>query len=185
MFKTNGRIHYIIGDATLPIETEAENRLIVHCCNTLGAWGAGFVVPLGNRYPLAKEGYKKFIAENGGNSILGEVNEVPVGKHLYVENLMGQSFLRKKPNGEIPCNYIAIETGFLNIIRKWLSYYEVFHNEKQNFSIHMPRIGCGLAGGDWKTIENIIQRTFVDIADVDVYVYDLKEQKDTIYDNRA
>ena len=49
----------------------------------------------------------------------------------------------------------------------------------------MPRIGCGLAGGDWKTIENIIQRTFIDIADVDVYVYDLKEQKDTIYDNRG
>lgn len=72
MFKTNGKIHYIIGDATLPIETEAENRLIVHCCNTLGAWGAGFVVPLGRRYPLAKEGYKKFIEGNKGKSILGQ-----------------------------------------------------------------------------------------------------------------
>ena len=177
MFKTNGKIHYIIGDATLPIETEAENRLIVHCCNTLGAWGAGFVVPLGRRYPLAKEGYKKFIEGNKGNSILGEVNEVPVGKHLFVENLMGQSFLYKKPNGEIPCNYIAIETGFLKIMENW--------SDKGNYSIHMPRIGCGLAGGDWKTIEEIIYRTFIYIADVDVYVYDLKEQKDTIYDNRG
>lgn len=177
-----GKIHYIIGDATLPIETEAENRLIVHCCNTLGAWGAGFVVPLGRRYPLAKEGYKKFIEENKGISILGEVNEVKVADNIYVENLIGQSFLYKKPNGEIPCNYIAIETGFLNIIRKWLSYYEVFHNEKQNFSIHMPRIGCGLAGGDWETIEEIIYRTFIDIADVDVYVYDLKKQENTEYE---
>ena len=58
------KIHYIIGDATLPIETEAENRLIVHCCNTLGAWGAGFVVPLGERYPSAKEEYKKFISQS-------------------------------------------------------------------------------------------------------------------------
>lgn len=170
------KIHYIIGDATLPIETEAENRLIVHCCNTLGAWGAGFVVPLGERYPSAKEEYKNFINENKGKSILGEVNEVPVGKHLFVENLMGQSFLYKKPNGEIPCNYIAIEHGFLKIMENW--------SDKGNYSIHMPRIGCGLAGGDWKTIENIIQRTFVDIANVDVYVYDLKEQKDTVYDNR-
>ena len=46
----------------------------------------------------------------------------------------------------------------------------------------MPRIGCGLAGGDWKTIENIIQRTFIDIADVDVYVYDLKDDGVTNYD---
>jgi O-acetyl-ADP-ribose deacetylase (regulator of RNase III) len=166
------KIHYIIGDATLPIETKAENRLIVHCCNSLGAWGAGFVVPLGRRYPLAKEGYKKFIDENSGKSILGEVNDVPVGKHLYVENLIGQSFLHKKPNGEIPCNYIAIETGFLNIIKK----------HRENFSVHMPRIGCGLAGGDWETIEEIIHRIFIDIADVDVYVYDLKKQENTEYE---
>lgn len=168
------KIHYIIGDATLPIETEAENRLIVHCCNTLGAWGAGFVVPLGRRYPKAKEGYKKFIEENKGKSILGEVNEVKVADNIYVENLMGQSFLYKKANGEIPCNYIAIETGFLKIMENW--------SNKGNYSIHMPRIGCGLAGGDWKTIENIIQRTFVGIANVDAYVYDLKDDGVTNYD---
>lgn len=171
------KIHYIIGDATLPIETEAENSLIVHCCNTLGAWGAGFVVPLGKRYPQAKESYKAYINKNG-RGYLGEVDEVKIADHIYVENLMGQSFLYKKPNGEIPCNYVAIEMGFLNIIENWLV-------KSENYSIHMPRIGCGLAGGDWETIENIIQRTFVDIADVDVYVYDLKEQKDTIYDNRG
>lgn len=168
------KIHYIIGDATLPVETEAENRLIVHCCNTLGAWGAGFVVPLGRRYPKAKDGYKKFIEENKGTISLGEVNEVKVADNIYVENLMGQSFLYKKANGEIPCNYIAIETGFLKIMENW--------SNKGNYSIHMPRIGCGLAGGDWKTIENIIQRTFVDIANVDVYVYDLKDDGVTNYD---
>ena len=169
-----GKIHYIIGDATLPIETEAENRLIVHCCNTLGAWGAGFVVPLGRRYPKAKEKYKKFIEENKGTISLGEVNEVKVADNIYVENLIGQSFLYKKANGEIPCNYIAIEHGFLKIMENW--------SNKGKYSIHMPRIGCGLAGGDWKTIENIIQRTFVGIANVDVYVYDLKDDGVTNYD---
>jgi hypothetical protein len=33
----------------------------------------------------------------------------------------------------------------------------------------MPRIGCGLAGGQWSEIEKIIQ----DVCSVDVYVYDL------------
>ena len=168
------KIHYKIGDATNPIVRDNENSLIVHCCNTLGAWGAGFVVPLGRRYPKAKESYKEYIEKNG-RGLLGEVDEVKVADNIYVENLMGQSFLYKKPNGEIPCNYIAIETGFLNIIEKWLA-------KSENYSVHMPRIGCGLAGGDWKTIENIIQRTFVDVAEVDVYVYDLKEQKNTEYE---
>lgn len=168
------KIHYIIGDATNPIVRDKENSLIVHCCNTLGAWGAGFVVPLGKRFPKAKESYKKYIEKNG-RGLLGEVDEVKVADNIYVENLMGQSFLYKKPNGEIPCNYIAIETGFLNIIEKWLA-------KAENYSVHMPRIGCGLAGGDWKTIENIIQRTFVDVAEVDVFVYDLKEQENTEYE---
>ena len=33
----------------------------------------------------------------------------------------------------------------------------------------MPRIGCGLAGGNWNEVEQIIK----DVASVDVYVYDL------------
>jgi len=39
-------------------------------------------------------------------------------------------------------------------------------------SVHMPRIGCGLAGGTWDRIEPIIERTLTK-QDVDVYVYDL------------
>ena len=38
------------------------------------------------------------------------------------------------------------------------------------YTLHMPRIGCGLAGGDWDEIEDIIK----DVMSVDVYVYDLK-----------
>jgi hypothetical protein len=33
----------------------------------------------------------------------------------------------------------------------------------------MPRIGCGLAGGEWSKVEEIINRV---MPDVDVYVYD-------------
>jgi hypothetical protein len=37
-------------------------------------------------------------------------------------------------------------------------------------TIHMPRIGCGLAGGRWDEVELIIN----EVCTVDVYVYDLK-----------
>ena len=39
-------------------------------------------------------------------------------------------------------------------------------------SIHMPRIGCGFAGGSWKTIEDIILKT-INLKNIEVYVYDL------------
>ena len=37
----------------------------------------------------------------------------------------------------------------------------------------MPRIGCGLAGGDWNKVEKIINETLIDKG-IEVYVYDLK-----------
>jgi hypothetical protein len=39
-------------------------------------------------------------------------------------------------------------------------------------SVHMPRIGCGLAGGKWEEIEPIIERTLV-AKGMTVVVYDL------------
>jgi hypothetical protein len=40
-----------------------------------------------------------------------------------------------------------------------------------NASVHMPRIGCGLAGGKWEKIEPIIQKHLCD-GGIDVTVYD-------------
>jgi len=40
-------------------------------------------------------------------------------------------------------------------------------------SVHMPRIGCGLAGGKWERIEPIIVETLCE-ADVPVTVYDFE-----------
>jgi hypothetical protein len=41
-----------------------------------------------------------------------------------------------------------------------------------NATVHMPRIGCGLAGGTWERIEPLIQRTLID-AGIEAHVYDL------------
>jgi O-acetyl-ADP-ribose deacetylase (regulator of RNase III) len=38
-------------------------------------------------------------------------------------------------------------------------------------SVHMPRIGCGLAGGDWSRVEPLILRRLVERG-VAVTVYD-------------
>lgn len=38
-------------------------------------------------------------------------------------------------------------------------------------SVHMPRIGCGLAGGTWSRIEPLIERRLIS-AGLSVTVYD-------------
>ena len=39
-------------------------------------------------------------------------------------------------------------------------------------SVHMPRIGCGLAGGKWELIEQIIKEELI-TKEIAVTVYDL------------
>jgi O-acetyl-ADP-ribose deacetylase (regulator of RNase III) len=45
------------------------------------------------------------------------------------------------------------------------------HAAELSASVHMPRIGCGLAGGRWEEIEPIISRT-LGARDIPTTVYD-------------
>ena len=44
-------------------------------------------------------------------------------------------------------------------------------------TVHMPRIGCGLAGGSWDQVEPIVRKMLVDRG-VSVVVYDFPEDVD-------
>ena len=49
-------------------------------------------------------------------------------------------------------------------------HYQAFNN---NLSIHMPRIGAGLACGDWNMIEDCIKES---CPSVPIYVYTLPSE---------
>jgi len=49
---------------------------------------------------------------------------------------------------------------------------KVEHKARElNASIHMPQIGCGLAGGKWEKIEAIIEDILLKQS-INIYVYD-------------
>ena len=70
----------------------------------------------------------------------------------------------KRINNITPIRYEAVR-ACLNTI--------AVEGKKLNASIHMPRIGCGLAGGKWDKIETIITET-LSSNDLEVYVYDFE-----------
>ena len=51
-------INYIRGDATQPAGDG--NKIIVHVCNDIGAWGKGFVVALSRQWPQPEKDYKQW-----------------------------------------------------------------------------------------------------------------------------
>lgn len=153
-------IKYVKGDATDP--GGEGPRIIVHCCNDAGRWGAGFVVPLGRRYPNVKESYLGLF-ERPENPKLGDVQFVVAGKDLFVANLIGQRGTGAGAGGLPPVRYESIRLGLERVRRKALSL---------GASVHMPRMGCGLAGGDWYLVERIVREELVDHG-VEAVVYDL------------
>lgn len=157
---TNG-LHYLTGDATLPQGDGP--KIIVHICNDIGAWGAGFVLALSRRYPEPETEYRHWYAGREQNDfVLGAVQFVSVGPDIWTANLIGQHGIRRK-NGDPPVRYDAIRAG--------LSKVAAFAIEV-GATIHMPRIGAGLAGGDWNIIAEILTEEVI-ARGVSVNVYDL------------
>jgi O-acetyl-ADP-ribose deacetylase (regulator of RNase III) len=167
-------LKYRLGDATQPYGND--NKVLVHICNDVGAWGKGFVVAISRRWPEPERQYRRwyrrrFITNHNHEGELeqpfqlGAVDYVKVEADLWVANLLGQRGLRpvkKRP----PIRYNAVRKGLLNIAD--------FASENQA-SVHMPRIGSGLAGGNWATIEQIIYQTLAP-SGIEVTVYDLPKR---------
>lgn len=147
-------MQYIKGDATRPIGQD--NKLIIHICNNINRWGRGFVTALSAKWPKTKKDYHNWMQGNINNAPkakLGQVQFINVTKDIYVANMIAQHGIRPI-NGVPPIRYESLKEC-LQTVRSWLSH-------QNNFSVHMPKIGAGLAGGDWDIISKIIQEELVD-----------------------
>ena len=72
-----------------------------------------------------------------------------------------QGRLHRTEDGVPPIRYAAL--------RECLGILAV-EARKLRATIHMPRIGCGLAGGKWESVEPLIR---IAIPTIEVFVYDL------------
>lgn len=158
--KSSMAIHYLQGDATAPIGTG--QKAIIHVCNDIGAWGAGFVLAISKRWPYPEAQYKAW-CQTKTNFTLGFVQPVRVANDITVINMIGQRGIRSIRN-LCPLRYDALETCLTKVAG---------YCKQNNMSVHMPRIGCGLAGGDWEKVEEIINKTLI-LHGLEVYVYDFE-----------
>lgn len=182
-------IKYRLGDATNPI-FDSGDALIVHSCNDISVWGAGFVLPLGSKWPKTKKeymawfnrgytsvlvplnstvDYERVKDRNGANYVnfsQGKVQFVQVESNTWVCNLIGQSGIGPF-EGYRPCRYESIKEGCLRI-RQQLGKFN-------NPSIHTVRMASGLGGGEFRHILTIFDQVFGN-TDIDVTIYDIVDQ---------
>ena len=72
----------------------------------------------------------------------------------------------RAPGNPTPVRYDSIRTGLAKVARSY---------GRAGASVHMPRIGCGLAGGRWEEVEPIVREELV-AHGVEVTVYDLQQK---------
>jgi len=183
-------IKYVVGDATRPPSNGGGIRILPHICNNLGGWGAGYVLALSRRWPEPERRYREWAA------ICAEENEkIPLGlcqvarvadEHgeLFVVNMVAQDGYRTSQRR------VAVDYEALSECLGWLGRWAVdLEQVRTGFDMgrhrwkrasappvvfHMPRIGCGLAGGEWSKIEPLIERH---LCHRQVFVYDLPEDR--------
>jgi hypothetical protein len=166
-------ITYMKGDATFPTIPTGKTGFIVHIVNARGGWGKGFVLAVSKRWPEPESAYRRWFHnkyDDGKPFELGQVQYVKVEPNLYVCNIVAQSGYGRNnleqhqsetPNSTPPIRYMALETGLSDVGKI---------ARRIDAVVVGPRLGSGLAGGDWSKIEGIINSL---LHDVPVYIYDL------------
>jgi len=158
-----GQLVVIKGDATSPVMASEDERVIVpHVTNDEGGWGAGFVVALSRKWSEPEAAYRSDFQI--GRARGGEMTlvKVPV-KGLMIANMTAQHSYKSDKNPR-PLNYL------------WLAKcMDKVATEAVNLgaSIHCPKFGSDLAGGDWDFIMLMIQDIWLARGiNVTVYEYD-------------
>jgi len=152
-------LSYVQGDLFAGIPKD-EKVIIPHCCNNLGLWGKGFVVPLGKNFPSAKgkylAGFDKELLFLGSTQMVETEDE-----NVVVANMIGQDGVVSKENTR-PLDYEAIYCCMSVVLD--------YAKEHSINKIISPKFGSALAGGDWTILEAMIQKLWVKNG-LDVIVY--------------
>jgi len=145
-------ITYVVGDAA----ALGGIKILAHVVNLKGYWGKGFVMAVEERWPGTKAAYRDFLA-NSEHAKLGRIMFCPYNG-IVIANMIAQEDIARRSNPN-PLDYQALESC-LGELANTANYLQA--------SIHMPRIGTGLAGGDWKKIEPLITK-YLNKHDVTIY----------------
>lgn len=141
-------LEIVKGDA-LKLNVPDERFAIAHVCNDVGAWGAGFTAALDR------------IDKNAGRMIKGvryKLGCVTVDRlsgdysNVVLIHMIAQHGLPSRFNPR------PLDMGALAVCLREVNLLACTHK----FDVRMPKIGAGLARGDWREIETLLHGIFDD-----------------------
>lgn len=121
-----------------------ESGIIAHQVNCKGVMGAGLAKSLKAKYPACFTSYQRYCKE--GKFKLGMVQFVKVNPVLYICNLAGQDGYGTQSR---QTDYEALASCLTKLHAKSIEL---------NLTPYLPyKMGCGLGGGNWNVVSNLIE----------------------------
>ena len=166
-------IRYRTGDLFYHAGYDKRDIVICHITNDIKAWGSGFVVPLGKKYPKAKEDYLNT------SQYLGKTNFVCVDRStgsslengeegsIWVANMCAQRNIKSNVNQK-PIRYSAL-VSCMEEVKRLIELYK-YTNYIGDPVIYAPKFGSCRAGGNWDFIEELINEIW---SDYEVQIFTL------------
>jgi len=125
--------------------------ILAHGVNCRGGFGKGVAAQMAKLHPKARNSYLTKHKRKGWE--LGDVQFV-LSKGKIIANCATQDKYWEAGPKTVLVEYWAIRSCMVKIA----SFASV-----RKMSVALPRIGAGLAGGDWDKIKKILEKEFVNI----------------------
>jgi O-acetyl-ADP-ribose deacetylase (regulator of RNase III) len=153
------KTQYLRGDATQPRGSGL--KILAQIVNDKAlTWGGGLSLAVRRKWPNVQKEFTDWFENVAGSPSLGKVHfSQPVGD-IVVASIVAQSGYGVSPRPRI--RYGALERGLSELGRK---------AQAISASVHMPRIGCGEAGGSWNIVGELVEANLA-ARGISVTVYD-------------
>ncbi|MCC6953592.1 MAG: hypothetical protein IT290_05700, partial [Deltaproteobacteria bacterium] len=153
-------IQFLQGDVLRP--RGSGRKLITHVVSdaTPNWGGRGVSIAVKRKWAKAQEEFRNWFSQRRR---LGEVHFCEVDDGVEIATMVSQRGYGPSESPRI--RYAALETALQSVSAR---------AQKTSASVHMPRIGCGQAGGSWIIVEELIHSSLI-AANLCVTVYDLPD----------
>lgn len=139
----------IVEGNLLDMAINGDFDVIIHGCNCFCNFGAGIALQILKRFPEAYERDKQTEFADKGKLGTYTFANIVRGKNTF--NIVNAYTQYGCGTDKVRCDYEALDTVFNKIAFVY-----------NGLRIGYPKIGAGLAGGDWEIISEIIDRNFID-----------------------
>lgn len=142
---------------------KSDCNFIIHQANCFATMGAGIAKQIQRLYPESYIVDRNYHIPVGNRNRLGNFSCTDMKNDVVIFNMYSQFHYGRGKQTDYQAFKLALNIILITII----------HSGKSRLKIGMPYgIGCGLAGGDWKIVSEIIKSASKE-KNVDIFLYKL------------